>query len=235
MKKINKVIQKAILLCFLGVSWVANAQTACDYNSSSVTFNIGTAGTLPSNSLTSYLLVDKTTGLIAQISTTSSFSGIVQSKIYDVYAFSYVNDNTVTGLIVGGALSAVTASCSDFSNPLTVKICPPATAGACDYTTSSFTLQTATPPPAGGTTQYILTNLNGVILQVTSTPTFTGLSGSQSYNVYAVSYTGSISNLTVGSNYSAITGTCYDLSNPLPVTVCVCKPICLPVSITKIK
>jgi hypothetical protein len=236
MENIHKLLRKILLGCFFVAScYEVNAQTACDYNSSSVTFNIGTPASLPANALTKYLLVDDATNLIAQISNSPSFSGIVQTKVYDVYAFSYVNDNTVTGLVIGGPLSAVTASCGDFSNPLTVKICPPANPGQCDFTTPSFTLQTQTNPPVGGTTQYILTNLSGTILQLASMPTFSGLSGSNSYNVFAVSYTGSISNLSVGSNYNDITGLCYDLSNPFPVTVCVCKPICLPVTVVKIK
>lgn len=238
MEKIRNLLKKVFIGClFIQASYTVNAQTACDYNSSSVTFNIGVPASLPPNSLTIYLLVDDATNLIAQISATPSFSGIVQTKVYDVYAYSYVNDNTVTGLTVGGSLSAVTASCGDFSSPLTVRICPPPIGGggACDYTTSSFTLQTQTPPPAGGTTRYILTNLSGTILQVSPSPSFSGLSGSQSYNVYAVSYTGSISNLTVGGNYNNISGICYDLSNPVLVTVCVCKPICLPVTIARIK
>jgi len=233
----NRIIllQKALLIIVMALPFMGNAQV-CDYTSSSVTFNIGTPATLPSNSLTSYLLVDNATKTIVQISSTSSFSGIVQSKLYDVYAYSYVNNNTVTGLVVGGALSTVSSSCGDFSNPLTVRICPPSTSGAtCDYTTSSVTVKTVSTPPTGVTTQYILTNLNGLILQVVSTPTFTGLSGSQTYNVYAVSYSASVSNLTVGSSVNSITGTCYDLSNPLPITVCVCQPICLPVTVTRIK
>jgi hypothetical protein len=235
MKNRNKLLQEALLIIVMALPLMVNAQV-CDFTSSSVTFNIGTPASLPSNSLTSYLLVDNATSTIVQISSTSSFSGIVQSKLYDVYAYSYVNNNTVTGLVVGGSLNTVTSSCGDFSNPLTVRICPASvTSGTCDYTTSSFTVKTVSTPPAGGTTQYILTNLSGVILQVTSTPTFTGLSGSQSYNVYAVSYTGTVTNLTVGNSVNSISGSCYDLSNALPITVCVCQPICLPVTVTRIK
>jgi hypothetical protein len=235
MKNKNKLLEKALLIILMALPLMVNAQV-CDYTSSSVTFNIGTSATLPSNSLTSYLLVDNSTKTIIQISSTPTFTGIVQAKLYDVYAYSYVNNNTVTGLVVGGALSTITSSCGDFSNPLTVRICPASGTGStCDYTTSSFTVKTASTPPAGGTTQYILANSSGVILQLTSTPTFTGLSGSQSYNVYAVSYTGTVSNFTVGSSINSISGSCYDLSNALPITVCVCQPICLPVTVTKIK
>lgn len=235
MKNRYKLLQKVLIVMVMSLPMLVNAQV-CDYTSSSVTFNIGTAATLPSNSITSYLLVDNATKTIVQISSTPSFSGIVQSKLYDVLAYSYVNNNTVTGLVVGGALSTISSSCGDFSNPLTVRICPPSNGGGtCDYTTSSFTVKTVSTPPTGGTTQYILTNLSGLILQVSSTPTFTGLSGSQTYNVYAVSYTGSVSNLTVGGSVNSITGACYDLSNPLAVRVCVCQPICLPVTVTKIK
>ncbi|WP_435355908.1 hypothetical protein [Emticicia sp. SJ17W-69] len=236
MKNKHKIFQKVIMFSMVIVySFVSKAQTNCDYNSSNITFNIGTAGVLPSNSLTSYLLVDHNTGIINQISSTQGFTGITQSKTYDIYAFSYINDNTVTGLFAGGLLSSLTASCSDLSNPLTVSVCLPSNNGQCDFTTSSFTLNPATPPPTDGTTQYILTNINGTILQIASTPTFSGFSGTQSFNVFAVSYTGNISNLAIGNNYNTITGSCFDLSNPFPVNVCVCKPICLPVVLTKIK
>lgn len=237
MKNTYKIFSNIMTICMIiATGFVARAQSSCDYNSSDITFNVGTPGTLPNNSLTSYLLVDHTTGIIAKISSTQSFTGISQSKLYDIYAYSYVNDNTVTGLTVGGALTNVSAVCGDLSKPLLVNVCvPSSSSGTCDYTTSSFTLKTTTTPPTGATTEYILTNLSGVILQKSATPTFSGLTGTQSYNVYAVSYTGSISNLSVGSNYSAITGACYDLSNAFPVKVCVCQPICLGVTLTKIK
>ncbi len=222
-------------MSIFAISLTANAQV-CDYNSSSVSFSIGTAGTVPSGALTKYLLVDHATNLIDQISSTTSFSGITQTKVYDIYAFSYTDNNTVVGLVVGGSLASLTASCSDISNPLTVKICPPFIPGSsCDYTTPSITVRTATTPPAGATTQYFLVNAAGIILQIASTPTFSGLSGVQSYNLYAVSYSQPISNLTLGGNYNSITGSCYDLSNPLPIKVCVCKPICLPVTVNKIR
>lgn len=237
MKNKYKIFQKVVAFSIIIAScFVAKAQTSCDYNSSDITFKIGTAGVLPSNSLTSYLLVDHATGIITKISSTQSFTGISQSKLYDIYAYSYVNDNTVTGLVVGGALTNVSATCGDLSNPLLVNICVPSSnTGTCDYTASSFTLNTATTPPVGATTEYILTNLSGVILQKSATPTFSGLTGTQSYNVYAISYTGSVSNLSVGSNYNTITGTCYDLSNAFPVKVCVCQPLCLGVTLTKVK
>jgi hypothetical protein len=105
MKNLHKKFQKLIVFSIIiAFSLVAKAQTICDYNSSNINFNIGTLGSLPSNSLTAYLLVDHSTGVISQISSTQSFTGIAQSKLYDVYAFSYINDNTITGLTVGGSL-----------------------------------------------------------------------------------------------------------------------------------
>ena len=100
MKNSNKLLQKALLVIVMALPMIVNAQV-CDYTTSSVTFNIGTPATLPSNSLTSYLLVDNATKTIVQISSTPTFSGIVQSKLYDVYAYSYVNNNTVTGKQIG--------------------------------------------------------------------------------------------------------------------------------------
>ncbi len=235
MKLFNKYIWKVFLIVSVIFPYFGNAQT-CDYTTSSFTVKVGTAGTLPSNSITKYLLVDSTTQKVAQISNTTTFTGLVQTKTYQVYAFSYVDDNTVTGLTVGGDFSGVTASCKDFSNPLKVRVCPSTTPTTCDFTSSAFALKTATTPPTTGTTQYLLTDLNGIVMQINnSAPSFTGLTGTKAYNVYALSYTGTVNNLSVGSNFSNITGSCLDFSNPFPVSVCVCTPICLPVTTTKIK
>ena len=208
---------------------------ACDYNTKDVSFQL--VSSAPVGKITQYLLVDAADGKIAQISSTPAFTNIAGTKTYMVVSFSYENDGTATGLNVGGALSQVTAACRDFSNALMVKICSPIVPPvACDYTTPTVSLNVSGAVPAN--TKYVLTNTAGTILQIQNTPTFTGLSGTQNYNAYALSYTndGSLANLTVGNAYSQITANCFDSSNPFPMKVCVCKPnICLVMEVTKTK
>lgn len=202
----------------------------CDYTTSS--FSLKVTGTVPTE--TRYLLVNSATGIIDQITTTPTFTALVGTKTYMVLAYSYTG--TASSLVIGNQLSTVSAACQDFSTALVVKVCVPVDNGNnCDYTTSTVTLK-ATTPPAGFSTKYVLVNQLGNIRQIVSTPTFTGLSGTNTYNVYAISYAGTVSNLTIGNSLFAVTGTCFDWSLPLSINVCVCKPvICVPMTVTKTK
>jgi hypothetical protein len=210
------------------------ALPTCDYTTTSISFGLATQA--PAGKVTKYVLADALDGRIVQISNTPSFTNLTQDKTYMVLAYSYENDNSVTNLIVNNYIKQVFASCSDWSTALVVRVCPNFVGGSnCDYTTSSITLRSGA-APSGATTKYILVNSSGLIVNMSDTPTFSGLSGTSVYNAYAVSYTGTISNLAIGNNYSSITGACYDLSLPLSIKVCVCKPnICLPVTALKVK
>ena len=99
----------------------------------------------------------------------------------------------------------------------------PTTLATCDYTTASFTL-TSTGGTGGGIVRYILADSVGTILQINSTSSFSGLSGSRTYMAVAVSYDGPTTNLTTGQSLSAVSGTCFNLSNALVVKVCVAPP-----------
>ena len=71
----------------------------------------------------------------------------------------------------------------------------------------------------GFTTNYILTDAAGVIKYQTATLPFTGVVVGE-YLAYAVNYSGTAPTLTVGTNVSAIGGTCANLSNAFPIKVC---------------
>lgn len=207
--------------------------STCDYNTSNVTFNLSTPA--PIGKQTRYILADATDGKIVQISLTPAFTGLVGSKTYMVLAYSYEDNGTLVNLTVNNFLNQVSATCADWSNALVVKICSPfIDNGTCDYTTSTITLKTQAAAPAGATTKYVLVNSAGNIAFISNTTTFTGLSGSNVYNAYAISYIGTINNLSVGSSFSSVNGTCFDWSSPLSIKVCVCKQdICVPITITK--
>jgi hypothetical protein len=206
--------------------------TNCDYNTSSFTV-VSTPA--PAGVQTRYVLADALDGKIVQISNTPTFSNLVGSKTYMVLAYSYEDNGTLVNLNTGNLINQVNSSCGDWSKALSVKVCAPFISnGVCDYTTSSFTLNTAA-APSGATTKYLLVNQSGTIVKLSDSPTFTGISGTNSFNAYAISYTGTVNNLSLGSNISGVTGSCLDWSSPLSVKVCVCNPVCIPVSIARIK
>ncbi len=206
--------------------------TNCDYNTASFTV---AATPAPAGVQTRYVLADALDGKIVQIANTPTFSNLVGSKTYMALAYSYEDNGTLVNLNTGNFLSQVSSSCGDWSRALSVKVCAPfVDNGTCDFTTSSFTLNTA-PAPSGATTKYLLVNQSGTILKLADSPTFTGMSGTNTFNAYAISYTGSVNNLSLGSNISGVTGPCLDWSSPLSVRVCVCNPICIPVSIVRVK
>ena len=94
---------------------------------------------------------------------------------------------------------------------------PSVIAPTCDYTAGNITLTTIGGTNASGqTTQYVLTDKDGIVLQVSSTPSFTNVVVG-GYIAYAISYETAqgISNLSVNNNVNTITGGCLDFYSHL--------------------
>lgn len=89
----------------------------------------------------------------------------------------------------------------------------------CDYTTETVTLKSTGGSPAN--TRFILADSLGTIRQISSTPTFTGLTGSVTYMALSLVYDGTVSNLSVGQPLSGVQATCLDWSDALMIRVCV--------------
>lgn len=216
----------------------------CDYTTTSFSLTpIGGAG----GGTVRYVLADSV-GVIRQISSTPTFSGLTGSKTYMALAISH--DGSATGLTIGGALSAVSATCFDWSDALMLKVCVdndkdkdgvsdpldlcpdtpigtsvnaygcPRSLTTCDYTSTGITLN-ALGGSGNGTVQYILADSVGTMLQVNSQPVFSGLTGSKTYMVLAISHDGSVTGLTAGNALSAVSATCFDWSDALMIRVCV--------------
>ncbi|WP_019987574.1 hypothetical protein [Rudanella lutea] len=98
----------------------------------------------------------------------------------------------------------------------------PVSLSTCDYNTSTVSLMsTGGSSGTSVTTAYVLTDAAGTILQVRPTATFSGLSGTATYMAVALTYEGTATNLTVGGSLSAVTASCFDLSNALVFKACV--------------
>lgn len=102
------------------------------------------------------------------------------------------------------------------------QILPRYIAPGCTFsTTQSLSLVAAGGTAAGTNHQYILTNGDGIIAQVATTPNF-GLQPAGGYLVYdlASDVSSTVTGLTVGASITAITGSCVQFSAPFPVVVC---------------
>ncbi|MBO0933223.1 thrombospondin type 3 repeat-containing protein [Fibrella aquatilis] len=217
----------------------------CDYTTASITLaSTGGSG----GGTVRYILADSV-GTIVQVSATPTFSGLTGSHTYLAMAISH--DGTATNLTAGQSVSAVTAGCYNLSTALSVKVCVskpdtdgdgitdeqdrcpntpagtpvnaygcPRTLATCDYTTANITLA-STGGSGGGTVRYVLADSTGSIVQVSTTPTFNGLSGSHTYMALAISHDGSVTGLTVGQPLSRVTANCYAWSDALVTKVCV--------------
>jgi hypothetical protein len=96
----------------------------------------------------------------------------------------------------------------------------PLTRSTCDFTTANIAL-TSTGGSGGGTLRFVLADSVGKIVQVSSTPAFTGLTGTRTYMALSISHDGSVANLTAGQSLSSVTATCFDWSDALVIRVCV--------------
>jgi hypothetical protein len=200
--------------------------TACTYtNVISVSLTI-TGGSNAAGETTRYALTNMA-GQILQIQVTTPTFNNLSSTDYAAYAISYETAIGVTGLIVGQNIQNVASTgCLGFSTPYSFRICPPANPIAvlptqltnCTYTNITNINLTITggSNAADETTDYVLTDLAGQILQIQTTATFNNLSN-LNYAAYAVSYETAIgvTGLTIGQNIQDVASTgCLDFSAP---------------------
>ena len=224
---------------------------SCDYTTSS--FSIISNGGSSGTGITTRYILASNTGTILQVATVPTFNGLSGTATYMALAVTYdgsVNNLTAGQQI--SAVSANCLDWSDaliikacilndkdrdgvpddkdlcpgtpIGTPVNAYGCPYDVAG-CDYTTSTVTLK-ATGGSIGTSvsTRYVLTSNTGTILQVATVPTFNGLSGTATYMALAVTYDGSVNNLTAGQQISAVSANCLDWSDALVFRVCVMPP-----------
>ncbi|PRY27025.1 hypothetical protein CLV58_13527 [Spirosoma oryzae] len=101
---------------------VCAAAGSCDYQTAPASFSF-TAANVPSGVNTTYVLVDQSTGKIAQTSATTSFSGVAVGD-YTITSIHY--SGSLTALAAGNRLYDVVnnaANCRAVSQPLPLKVC----------------------------------------------------------------------------------------------------------------
>lgn len=205
----------------------------CTANSNNITLNIPIQTNQP-NMIVKYLLVDQTS-TIKQINTTPTFTNLLKNEPYNAFAIAYANDGSINNLQIGNSINTLIANNQlILSNPVPLKVCFPfVNLETCNLSEVNITFNN----PQTANTQYILVNSSNTIVQLSNTPQFTNLNQNQSYNAYAISYQNdnSIINLSVGQNLNSIKANCLDWSEPYPLKSCFCKPICIPITVTKTK
>jgi hypothetical protein len=105
------------------------------------------------------------------------------------------------------------------SSSTTITTSPVDCCNSCDSTaTAIFTAGSTCPEQKN---RFALTDTLGIILQITKTPQYSGLSPNW-YYIYAVSYdsTLTINGLTVGADIDTLNGSCVEVAVPMPYQVC---------------
>ncbi|MEZ0541288.1 hypothetical protein [Fibrella arboris] len=217
------------------------AVAGCDYTTSTVTLTSsgGSSGT----AVTTRYVLASNTGTILQISPTASFSGLSGTATYMAVALTY--EAPISNLAPGNALSAVSASCFDWSDALVFRACVASTTPTpvCDYQVGQLiTLQGAGGSAGAGIkTSYVLTDAGGKLVRVSASPSFatSGLVAG-TYLAYALTYAddASVANLVANgvNTVSSVMASCLAQSPGLSLQLCGnCAAECLPLVVTRIR
>ncbi len=195
---------------------LSNSFTFAQTYTSPASFSFTNTGTNTSFT-TKYVLVNTSTNLIAYLSTTASFSGVV-TGIYSLYAVNYNPSGTAPTLTVGTNLSTIGGTCVALSSSLNVTVS--AVTSATFTAPASFSF-TNSGNNTALTTIYVLVNTStNLISYVSNSPSFSEID-TGTYTLHGINYdaTGTLPTLTVGTNLSSIGGTCVALSSSLSVVV----------------
>jgi hypothetical protein len=196
---------------------------ACNNTTGTITATVSGQNTNPDYTQ-QYALTDNT-GVIIQSSATPSFTGLASNQ-YAIYALNYRTTEGVNGLTVGQNIADVNGGCLDVSVPLFYTVCLPVY--SCNNNSGTITANISGQNTNAGFTQsYALTNESGLILQLSTTPTFTGLINGK-YQMFALNYetSGGVTGLSIGMSISSVIGACFNKSNPLLYQVCIAPEIC---------
>jgi hypothetical protein len=179
---------------------------------------------------TTYVLTNAA-DVIQTSSATGSFPTPTSAGEYRIYAVNYSTTGAQPSLLSGENISAIGGECVDVSatpkcfditaGPLT---CTGVTGGSTISATASGHNTTA-----GFVTRYVLTNASGVIQSSNTTGSFTAPNVAGEVRIYAVNYStsGIQPVFTSGTNVSAITGDCVDVSDiPKCFTVTPVSVVC---------
>ena len=207
-QRYGKSLGVAFLMLML---WESSYGQACNYKSGTVTMSL--SGQTTGSNVSSQLVLTNSSGVIQYVSPVNVMSiANVSANTYQAVAVTYTN-SVSPNLTVGGDINLVSSCSKTVAVP--ISICD------CNNATGVFTVgQTGKTNLPGQTNVYVLTDGKGRILSISNSPSFSN-NGNGVYNVYGVSYTGTVSGLTVGGTINGVSGSCVDITNAVGYVVCV--------------
>lgn len=161
-----------------------------------------------------YILTDYS-GEILQISDKTEFV-IPEHGLFKVFSINYQILGGIYNVIVGRNYNDITGGCFEIGSPLEVMVCS-ALGSGCDIFDGHFSFNSEDANPALFTV-YVLTNLEEEILQVGTVTQFDNIPVGE-YLIFPINYV-SIDGLKVGNHIKDITGSCFDIGNPLMLGSC---------------
>ena len=163
---------------------------------------------------TQFILLDNSNVIVSGPQATGTFIASTVGQ-FKIVAVNY--SGILTGLSTGQNIQNITGACYEISAPKCFNV----QASSCTSSTSivignSLTVtSTGNNTAVGYTTQYVLTDAGDIVVMgPSSTSSFTPTTMG-SYRIYAYNYSGTVSNISVGTNFqTGLTGSC--LSKSLP-------------------
>jgi hypothetical protein len=203
----------------------------CDYNEgASPTFGI--SGNNASAEYSTVVVATDESGVIRYISTTSSkqLQNLVAGE-YKVHSFNY-KGAAPASLTIGSNISQMLteSACVALSEPLEISVCKCTDTYPATGTLSLSLTSTGQNSSVGYSQRYLLLGADGKIKSISNTAVVE-ISEQNSYAIYSINYKtdGGVSGLSIGNALTALTGDCFDLSNPIEVNVC--PAVVLPVTL----
>ncbi|MEM6319093.1 MAG: Ig-like domain-containing protein [Bacteroidota bacterium] len=187
-----------------------------------VTFSVNSQTTGASEKLV-YVLTDAS-GNIQYHTESLPILGVASGK-YFAYTINYDTTGTAPNIASNEQINNLGGDCVDISAPLAYGVCD------CNNQDGSISFN-STGSSSGSNFHeiYILTDGSNNILDTAINLSFTGLMDGV-YNVFALNYdtSGTINNLGFGNAIASITGSCFDISEPIGFVICLeAPPVVLP-------
>lgn len=168
------------------------------------------------NVTTEYVLTDAARVIKYHVSTLP-FNGVAVGN-YFAHAITWKTGagNTAPVLAVGTNISAIGGTCVSATDGLPVNVC-----NCNGQSTDISFVNYGAALPSGETEVFILADAAGVILNTSSSTSFTAL-GNGDFDVFTLRYktANPPAGLTVGQNVGGLVSDCQDLSQPLRFQVC---------------
>ncbi|MFK7906312.1 MAG: hypothetical protein AB8B69_14365 [Chitinophagales bacterium] len=212
----------SIDFCSCAYSGTFQAESACSFfDTDAINLTHNNDHNSSGTHTQTYALTDNT-GQILVINSSPNFAAQVEGT-YQVHAVNYETAEGISNYNVGNNISSVTGDCI-YTSSVSFSVC------SCSFKTQQPIIVNAAGGSIGDadmTIRYVLTDNSGVMLGISPNSALAG-QAEGAYLIYSLAYDTAqgISNLTVGNNISAVTGSCFDLSSSLSIGVCGTIPTC---------